>query len=479
MAKRKPVDLTLNLRKSGIKATELNPEHPLTGFPIKLSEPSGGESLVWLENMPLAGSDEVALGVGWLATSDGVVVSSWGEDKNFPKKPVLGDHLHNGLRELLRKALRIGHASIFIDGYRVYASRVRDVTTKLVVFLACDAGDEAQARRNAALSARQVDALKRIGRSLSMSQTLQPLVLSAAHTICDALGLAGAMLWVKAGDDLPLELVSSVGIDRQGTQHITTLDIDTSIDTLAELSVSLGKTVVLSRIEDSPLGHSFESRWCYARVGGVFVTPLTIQSKLLGVLELIGRRDDDAFSHSLDVMEAVAEQLAMALNGAIMFEGVEKLATIDPLTGISNHRTMQQFLARRTQEAERSQGTLGVIMVDVDHFRNFNEEEGHDAGDKVLRMVADVLKQSLRPYDLAARYGGEEFTLILPNVHKEQLIHISERIRQNLMQLVYVGSSGRIRHLSASFGCALYPESANEPASLLKAADVALYQAKN
>ena len=112
-----------------------------------------------------------------------------------------------------------------------------------------------------------------------------------------------------------------------------------------------------------------------------------------------------------------------------MFESVEKLAAFDPLTGIGNHRTLQEFLHRRILEAERSEGTIGAIMLDVDHFRRFNEEEGHDAGDSVLKMVADVLRACVRPYDLAARYGGEEFTVIMPGVDKETTESVAERIR--------------------------------------------------
>ena len=98
----------------------------------------------------------------------------------------------------------------------------------------------------------------------------------------------------------------------------------------------------------------------------------------------------------------------------------------------------------------------------VDHFRIFNEEEGHDAGDKVLKMVTEVLKSCVRPYDLAARYGGEEFTIVMPGVSKEVTIAVAERIRAGIADLEFVSTSGIRRTITASLGCALYPQNASD-----------------
>jgi diguanylate cyclase (GGDEF)-like protein len=117
-------------------------------------------------------------------------------------------------------------------------------------------------------------------------------------------------------------------------------------------------------------------------------------------------------------------------------------------------------------------------MIDVDHFKAFNEEEGHDAGDDVLRAVAEAIKASVRPYDLAARYGGEEFCVIVPNSDRETLQVISDRIRRRVAAASHHTRSGRDRHITVSIGAAEYPSSANDAPSLLKAADQALFRAK-
>ena len=179
-----------------------------------------------------------------------------------------------------------------------------------------------------------------------------------------------------------------------------------------------------------------------------------------------------------DLFTTIGEHLSLALSSAIMFEDVERLAAFDALTSISNHRTMQEFLHKRVSEASRSETNVGVIMLDVDHFRNFNEEEGHDAGDQVLKIVADVLSDCVRTYDMAARYGGEEFTLVLPGSNREMTYEIAERARKTIAGLTYRTRSGQPRQVTASFGCAIYPACAQDAVGLLKAADTALFKAK-
>ncbi len=117
-------------------------------------------------------------------------------------------------------------------------------------------------------------------------------------------------------------------------------------------------------------------------------------------------------------------------------------------------------------------------MVDVDHFRAFNEEEGHDVGDEVLRQVADALRDCLRPYDMAARYGGEEFTVIFPGMGSDDVLAAAERIRARVEAIVVGTAAGRERHVTVSLGTATYPLNAGDAPTLLRAADVALYRAK-
>lgn len=155
---------------------------------------------------------------------------------------------------------------------------------------------------------------------------------------------------------------------------------------------------------------------------------------------------------------------------------LQALASTDPLTGVYNHRFMQECLHRRVAEARQSERSLSVLMLDLDHFRELNEEYGHDVGDRALRRVADAMRRALRPSDVACRYGGEEFVMILPNAEFPSALAVAERIRRGIesSELVAVGA----RSVTCSIGVATFPTHASTPTSLLKAADLALFQAK-
>jgi len=153
------------------------------------------------------------------------------------------------------------------------------------------------------------------------------------------------------------------------------------------------------------------------------------------------------------------------------------LASTDPLTGLYNHRFMRECLARRIVDAKDAGQTVSVLMIDADQFRELNLHSGHDAGNRALCCLSDAIRQSLRENDVACRYGGDEFLVILAGVPYAGAIRAAERVR------FQVETAGRIAALAGpltcSVGVATYPTHASTPESLLKAADLALYQAKH
>lgn len=147
-------------------------------------------------------------------------------------------------------------------------------------------------------------------------------------------------------------------------------------------------------------------------------------------------------------------------------------AVTDGLTGLKNHRAFQESLNSLVQMAERHKQPLSLIMLDIDHFKEFNDRFGHPAGDELLRQVAEVLRQSARAYDVAARYGGEEFALLLPNTALDQAVQVAERLRSQISAIQNPHAP-----VSASLGVASY-RFGTAPATLLYEADAALYRAK-
>ena len=164
-----------------------------------------------------------------------------------------------------------------------------------------------------------------------------------------------------------------------------------------------------------------------------------------------------------------------------MTEQLKRLATTDGLTGLTNRRAMDQALETEVERARRAKLPLSVLMVDVDHFKAYNDFHGHQAGDDVLKAVGACLKKTVRrPGDVAARYGGEEFLVILPNTDEDGAYFIGEGFRDGLHELDLPHQASDKRMVTASVGVAtLRPGEADvDVAGLLKRADEALYDAK-
>jgi two-component system cell cycle response regulator len=157
---------------------------------------------------------------------------------------------------------------------------------------------------------------------------------------------------------------------------------------------------------------------------------------------------------------------------------LEKLSITDGLTQLNNQRYFQERLKDEFRRAQRYDDPLALILMDLDHFKQINDVHGHPAGDQVLKDVAACLRKNVRETDMVARYGGEEFAAILPKTHLSGALTVAERIRRELISLS-VGPGGGLR-ITASFGVAGYPcRTIISAEHLLRAADEALYRAKN
>jgi two-component system chemotaxis family response regulator WspR len=157
---------------------------------------------------------------------------------------------------------------------------------------------------------------------------------------------------------------------------------------------------------------------------------------------------------------------------------LERLTRIDGLTGLGNRRYFDEYLAAEWKRGQRTQSPLSVLMIDVDHFKRYNDAYGHLAGDDVLKQIARVIQEgSTRSTDLAARFGGEEFVVILTGVPQEGASHVAERLVQGVRDLNIAHGTDRV---TISVGVATaWPDAEGDPARLVNAADLALFRAKN
>jgi diguanylate cyclase (GGDEF)-like protein len=150
----------------------------------------------------------------------------------------------------------------------------------------------------------------------------------------------------------------------------------------------------------------------------------------------------------------------------------------DPLTGLYNRRYLEEMLERETRRAVRAEHGLGVLMLDLDHFKSFNDTYGHDAGDTVLRETAAFLLKSVRAEDIVCRFGGEEFIVILPLADLSVTQARAERIRSKIRELQVLHQGLSLGMVTVSVGVAELPQHGTSPKVLIEAADAALYRAK-
>jgi diguanylate cyclase (GGDEF)-like protein len=168
----------------------------------------------------------------------------------------------------------------------------------------------------------------------------------------------------------------------------------------------------------------------------------------------------------------------VALANLKLRDALREMALRDGLTGMYNRRYLEDALNRELHRAERNGKPVSVVMIDIDHFKHFNNRYGHDAGDFVLSAVARAITKGIRPSDIACRYGGEELAVVLSEASLESACARAEQLRLAIRNtnLVHLGQT--LPAPTASFGVSVYPANGTKPADLLKAADQALYRAK-
>lgn len=205
--------------------------------------------------------------------------------------------------------------------------------------------------------------------------------------------------------------------------------------------------------------------------------PLRAKNRVSGAL-LLTRRGKEFSASDARVLRILCNQAAVAIENARVYERLEQMAATDGLTGLYNRRYFQQALEREAARVDRGRGSIALILLDIDHFKQLNDTYGHPMGDVVLRKVAETLQRILRKGDIVARYGGEEFVMLLPEARHKGAKDFAERIRKTIAsESMHPG--GPRKKVTVSVGWALYPEDTRNPHKLVEFADRALYFAKD
>ncbi|MEO7840129.1 MAG: diguanylate cyclase [Anaerolineales bacterium] len=209
--------------------------------------------------------------------------------------------------------------------------------------------------------------------------------------------------------------------------------------------------------------------------------PLMAHGEAMGVFHLqCDPNDANGITPAKEILtNAAAEQFSLSFANINLRETLRSQSIRDPLTGMFNRRYMEESLEREINRAERNRNNLGVVMLDLDHFKKFNDTFGHAAGDVALRDFGKLILNRLRGSDIACRYGGEEFALILTEVDPKKILVRLEVLREEIKHMIIEFHGNALGSFTVSGGVAFFPEHGKSSEGLFKAADDALYQAKN
>ncbi len=215
-------------------------------------------------------------------------------------------------------------------------------------------------------------------------------------------------------------------------------------------------------------------------LGLEFITPIMVQNRLEGLIalgqRLSGRSLDRTEWEHLGILSNI---ISIAIANSLLYNEIKQLSYTDGMTGLHNFRYFKLRLNEEVVRHKRMKTDLSLLILDVDHFKNYNDTLGHPAGDEVLKKFAQILRQTARENDIVARYGGEEFAVILPGTTKAGAVIVAERLRQAIENTYFPHEEIQpLGKVTVSVGLATMPKDASTAEELTQKADAALYYAK-
>ncbi|MFH1258738.1 MAG: sensor domain-containing diguanylate cyclase [Elusimicrobiota bacterium] len=222
----------------------------------------------------------------------------------------------------------------------------------------------------------------------------------------------------------------------------------------------------------------FNPEHCPIGLVSLLIVPIFQGKKIIALIRLEDPRPKIFQEEDLRLLAILADLVSLAMDNASLFAKVQELAIKDHLTGVYTQKFFLERLQEETLRAGRFRAPLFLIMLDIDHFKKYNDNFGHQAGDEVLRRVVKVLLSLVEEISFVARYGGEEFVVLLPQTKRERAFDLAETIRQKISEEKFVFGDKTV-NLTVSLGVAGFPEDATIPSQLVRTADEFMYQAKN
>jgi diguanylate cyclase (GGDEF)-like protein len=239
-----------------------------------------------------------------------------------------------------------------------------------------------------------------------------------------------------------------------------------------------GKPAIVNDTQRDPrFARRFDTKTQF-QTRSVLCAPLISRGRTIGVVEIINKLGGRFTRADLDILLTLVEPCAIAIENAMLFQRTEQLTITDDLTKLFNSRYLSLYISREIKRCKRHGIPLSVIFLDLDGFKNINDQYGHLAGSGTLAEVGLILAEAVRESDILARYGGDEFVVVLPETPASGALVIAERLRKAIEEHSFLSAQGLAARISASFGIASYPDHALTPEGLIQKADQAMYRVK-
>lgn len=318
----------------------------------------------------------------------------------------------------------------------------------------------------------QLYTLYNISKSLSAATEMDKLLNQVVEEVSHALKVHRINIMLVNDDRTEMNIVTGLGMSHQEND--------------VKIKITEGIYGLVSHTGQAEIFNDLKTNPRFKAVVGLdddasslICAPFKGHGQIIGIINAY-KLDGESFdTAAFELLMAAANQVGIALENAKLFEETRFLSVTDGLTALYNRRYFMERLVEEFDRTKRYKRTLSLILIDIDHFKAFNDANGHPEGDYLLRSFAEIMKKIARKSDVVARYGGEEFIIILPETDKEMAIITAERLRTEVEKTDFKGGQTQpLGRVTISLGVSYFQESTASFEELIKMADNALYHAK-
>lgn len=376
---------------------------------------------------------------------------------------LLGGVMRDSLRDFLVVRVPVYFAAAFSAYYFIGEARrmreEKDVIEKLANHLD--------------VKAKRMEALFSIGKKVSSVLKVRYVLDTVASSATSALGADYAIIHLLDKEGSGLELAASHGFSKKSAGVFKKLAIGEGV--MGWVSM----TGEMINLFDALKDYRFDYYRGDNKVSSLLSVPMIIGARIIGVLTVFSAEPRRFTDEDVSFLCALASEASIAAETSRLHEQTEELSLVDALTNLYNVRKLKEELQDELRRSERYKHPFSFAMLDIDHFKNYNDTYGHTKGDVVLQKVAEIMKEQSRDVDMVFRYGGEEFCIVFPETTKEEAYKVAERIRQSIEEHYFEGEEHQPnKDLTVSIGVATYPTDVVSEEELINKADEAMYQVK-